>query len=76
MPIYEYQCIDCGKKFDALRLMSQADVPIECEKCASLNTARKVTVAYGHSSGRVVAGDGGGSGCGGCSGGSCGSCSP
>ena len=73
MPIYEYQCIDCGKKFEDLRSMSQADSPIECEKCGSMNTARKVTAAFGHSGGRAVAG-GGGSGCGGCSGGSCGSC--
>lgn len=25
MPIYEYRCQSCGKKFDALRLFSQAD---------------------------------------------------
>jgi len=74
MPIYEYQCLDCGKKFDALRAMSQADAPIACEKCESMNTARKISAAYAHSGGRVVAG-GGGSSCGGCSGGSCSTCS-
>ncbi len=73
MPIYEYQCLDCGKKFDALRTMSQADSPIDCQTCDSPNTARKVTAAVGHSAGRRLAG-GGNSGCGGCSGGNCGSC--
>ena len=73
MPIYEYQCLDCGKKFEALRSMSQSDDPIGCEKCESMNTSRKVTAAFGHSGGRVVAGGGGG--CGNCSGGACGSCS-
>ena len=74
MPIYEYQCKDCEQCFEALRTMSQADTPIECEKCESMNTARKVSAAFGHSGGRVVAGGASSSGCGGCSGGSCSSC--
>lgn len=74
MPIYEYQCYDCGERFDALRTMSQADAPIHCEYCDSMRTSRQVSAAYAHSSGRVVAGSGNGSGCGSCSGGTCASC--
>jgi putative FmdB family regulatory protein len=77
MPIYEYQCGDCGVKFDALRSMSQADAPIACEGCSGNNTKRKVSAAFAHSSGgngsRIVAG--GGSGCGSCSARSCSTCS-
>lgn len=74
MPIYEYQCIKCGKIFDALRTMSQADEPIPCQQCMSTKTRRKVSAAFAHSGGRVVAGGGNRSVCGSCSGGSCRSC--
>ncbi|TFG46937.1 MAG: zinc ribbon domain-containing protein, partial [Dehalococcoidia bacterium] len=30
MPIYEYRCMDCRKKFDLLRPMSQSTEPTEC----------------------------------------------
>ncbi len=74
MPIYEYQCKQCHTRFDALRAMSQADAPIACQKCESMDTNRQISAAYAHSGGRVVAGGGNSSGCGGCQGGSCSSC--
>ena len=78
MPIYEYQCADCGERFDALRSMSQADDPISCEQCDSMDTTRKVSAAFAHSVGgngsRVVAGGGNGRGCGSCSAKSCSTC--
>ena len=78
MPIYEYQCVDCGERFDALRSMSMADAPISCENCDSMRTTRKVSAAFAHSSGgngsRLVAGGGNGSGCGSCSAKSCSTC--
>jgi putative FmdB family regulatory protein len=78
MPIYEYQCGDCGIKFDALRAISQADDPIACEHCNGTNTMRKVSAAFAHSSGsngsRIIAGGGNNSSCSGCSGGSCSTC--
>ncbi len=33
MPIYEYRCMDCRKKFDLLRPMSQSMEPAECPTC-------------------------------------------
>ncbi len=72
MPIYEYICDDCGKKFDMLRTMSKADVPAECENCHSYQTHRKISVCYSQSEGRSISV--GNSGCGSCSGRSCSSC--
>ncbi|HBX68366.1 MAG TPA: zinc ribbon domain-containing protein [Chloroflexi bacterium] len=75
MPIYEYLCSDCDTRFEALRSMSKADAPIACQKCDGENTIRKVSAAFAHSGGRVVAGSASSSGgCGNCAGGSCGSC--
>jgi putative FmdB family regulatory protein len=73
MPLYEYVCQDCGHKFELLRLMKDADSPAECLSCKSENIKRKLALFNAQSSGRVVAGNGGG-GCGSCSGGSCASC--
>jgi putative FmdB family regulatory protein len=74
MPIYEYLCLDCGKEFDALRSMSQADEPIRCERCQGERATRKISVFFAQSGGKVVAGGGNGGGCASCSGGSCASC--
>ena len=73
MPIYEYICHKCHRKFDALRSMKEADSPIECSHCQGHNTTRSISVFFAQSSGQVVAG-GNGSGCGGCSSSSCAGC--
>jgi len=73
MPLYEYQCKDCGHRFDALRPIKDADKPIVCQKCTSDHTERQISVFFAQSGGRVVAGGNGG-GCAGCAGGSCSSC--
>jgi putative FmdB family regulatory protein len=56
MPIYEYVCLDCHKKFDALRSMSEADAAIRCKNCQSEHTSRAISLFAAHSGGRVVAG--------------------
>jgi len=38
MPIYEYRCKDCGKKFEVL--VYSSDSKIICEKCGSENAER------------------------------------
>ncbi len=73
MPLYEYQCKDCGFLFDALRPIKDADKLIACKQCESEHTERQISVFFAQSGGRVVAGNNGG-GCAGCSGGSCASC--
>ncbi len=74
MPVYEYYCKKCDKKFEALRPMSKADAPIECEYCHSKHTSRQVSTFAAHSGGKAISGAGGGGGCAGCGGGSCSTC--
>ncbi|HAH96864.1 MAG TPA: FmdB family transcriptional regulator [Firmicutes bacterium] len=65
MPLYEFICASCGKKFEELcRTSEQTDV--RCPACGSEKAARQLS---------AFACKGGGSSCGGsCSGGSCSSC--
>ncbi len=72
MPIYEYECEKCGKKFDALRSMKDADAPIACKNCQSNSTHRKLSKCYSHSDTGSSSSSGGG--CAGCSSGSCSTC--
>ncbi len=73
MPIYEYQCDECGASFEVMQKMSD-DPLTECEKCGG--TLRKVlhpvaihfkgsgfyTTDYGKGSGRRTGGKDAGSG--------------
>ena len=79
MPIYEYICSDCGKKFEAIRTMKDSDIQIGCKYCESSNTHRAISVCFAHGAGASMDNYSSspvatGGGCGGCSGGSCGSC--
>ncbi|MBN1811787.1 MAG: zinc ribbon domain-containing protein [Anaerolineae bacterium] len=76
MPIYEYQCADCGAKFGKLRPMSQADSPAACLQCGSGRTSRVLSLfsamskgSNGHS--HTVAG---GSSCASCAAHNCATC--
>jgi putative FmdB family regulatory protein len=71
VPVYEYVCLDCRERFDALRPIAQADIPIACRGCGSENSSRTLSVFYAQSGGRAVAGTHGGCCCGG---GHCASC--
>ncbi len=72
MPIYEYLCLDCNEKFERLRVMNEADNPIQCENCHSQNTSRAISVFFAASGGKIVAGKS--SGCANCSTSSCATC--
>ena len=72
MAIYEYACLDCGEKFEALRSMNDADTPIACIQCESEHTSRQLTVFFAQSGGHEVAG--GNSACTTCSSNSCATC--
>lgn len=76
MAIYEYECQDCGTAFEARRPMKDADAPIACPGCGSLESQRGLSLFFSPRSG---GGSGGSrtsssSGCGSCSGHSCASC--
>jgi putative FmdB family regulatory protein len=73
MPIYEYLCQDCGQKFDTMRPFIEADNPVDCEKCKSMNTKRTLSLFYARNERGSVSGIS--SGCNNCKSGSCNGCS-
>ena len=54
MPLYEYACLDCRTQFDALRSFKDADAPIACPDCESLETSRMLSLFFAHSDGRAI----------------------
>jgi len=54
MPLYEYACLDCRTKFDALRSIKDADAPIACPHCEGLQTSRLLSLFNAHSDGRTI----------------------
>jgi putative FmdB family regulatory protein len=82
MPIYEYNCADCGITFEKLRPMSQADAHADCSQCGSAETSRAISLFSAISKSRHGGGNGGsrsisgaGGGCASCSSNSCATCS-
>jgi putative FmdB family regulatory protein len=71
MPIYEYACMNCGSKFELMRAMKDADVPVTCGQCQGEHTVRLLSLFNAQSGGRVVAGS---SGCASCSSNACATC--
>ena len=41
MPLYEYHCRKCGKNFELLRRMQDADTGLECPACRSAKVERQ-----------------------------------
>ncbi len=72
MPIYEYVCENCAKKFELLRSFSEADKAADCPVCHSAQTHRAVSKCFSKSDGMTVSSGSGG--CHSCAGGSCASC--
>ncbi|QJA05956.1 zinc ribbon domain-containing protein [Thermosulfurimonas marina] len=72
MPIYEFECEDCGETFEELVFGSAEGV--KCRKCGS-DRVRRLMSAFGFKSGsRFVSSSGPAGGCSGCAGGTCSSC--
>lgn len=44
MPIYEYTCQSCNKKFDQLVRTMSSDAKVKCPECGSPKTARALSV--------------------------------
>ena len=61
MPIYEFACSECGESFEKMSSMSARDQKVECPKCGSKKTGRKLSVvAVGNGGSPAVATGGGG----------------
>lgn len=43
MPMYEYRCQECGKLYEQLRRMSEADTNLQCPACGSPKVERQVS---------------------------------
>ncbi len=74
MPIYEYNCRNCGDDFECI--VFRTDEPVECPKCGDKHPKKKMS-SFGFSVGHTFksSSSGGGSGCSGCSSSNCSSCS-
>ncbi|MGE4357102.1 MAG: zinc ribbon domain-containing protein [Candidatus Omnitrophota bacterium] len=44
MPLYEYECLDCGEKFTLLVRNSEEEKSIICQKCKSKNIKKLFSV--------------------------------
>ena len=44
MPIYEFECLSCGQRFDRLQKMSDPD-PTDCPSCGAAQVKRALTAA-------------------------------
>jgi putative FmdB family regulatory protein len=73
MPLFDFICNACGRKFEALVLGK--DKP-SCPHCQSIDLAKQMsTFAFKSGGGGETGGSSSsGSGCSGCAGGSCSSC--
>lgn len=49
MPIYEYECTECGEKFELLRKLTDKDSEIKCPKC-NKTAAKRVLSLFATSS--------------------------
>lgn len=77
MPLYEYCCDDCERKFEVLRSFSQADEPVSCIECHGSHTRRAISLFFASSKGGEVGESTrslGGSGCASCAATSCATC--
>ncbi|MFC1938889.1 zinc ribbon domain-containing protein [Chloroflexota bacterium] len=43
VPIYEYQCVKCGERFELLRRINDKDSEIKCPKCGKLAANRMLS---------------------------------
>ena len=43
MPLYEYKCRTCGKSFEMLRRMQDADRDLKCPDCESMEVERQIS---------------------------------
>ena len=45
MPIYEYRCKACEKRFELLRAFGQKDADATCPTCGGVETRRELSVS-------------------------------
>lgn len=63
MPIYEYQCQNCGEEFDMLRSVNDNDRDVECPYCHALRAERQTSLTSTSDVLKTFSGNSGGRGC-------------
>jgi len=53
VPIYEYECLECGEKFELRRAIADSDSEVKCPKCGDEHP-RKVFSAFGIASSNQI----------------------
>jgi len=69
MPIYTYECKDCGEKFDLLIGVTSEKTELKCRKCSSKNIQKTISSFSVGNSGNKLGSSGSS-----CSTGSCPTC--
>jgi putative FmdB family regulatory protein len=73
MPIFDYQCAECGQKYDVFHKGKEIEEDIVCPKCGSKKYAKRMSVPAAPQMAGPSFGDAGPSPCESCSAnGSCG----
>ena len=62
MPIYEYECAKCGRRFEKLVIGSRGSENVHCDVCGDSNVNRVMSTFSAKSSNAGIGG-GGGSSC-------------
>ena len=44
MPIYEYDCQDCGASFDKLVFLTSQPKPVVCPECSSRQVSKRLSL--------------------------------
>lgn len=71
MPIYEFECRKCGKRFEKLCAMSADTDEIECPECGRRGVKKLISGFFAHTG---ASGSSSSSSCGGCRKSSCAGC--
>ncbi|MCL6477245.1 MAG: zinc ribbon domain-containing protein [Peptococcaceae bacterium] len=74
MPIYEFKCQSCGRRFEKLCSLGETGETLPCPQCGTTGPRRVMSGFAAKSSGQDGFSGSGGSGCGGCTSTNCGSC--
>ena len=64
MPLYKYECTDCGNTFEKMVRFSEADQAQACPACKSLDTRKKISAFASFGGLSSEGGGSSGSGCG------------
>ncbi len=54
MPIYEYDCQDCGARFDKLVFLTSQPKPVVCPECSSGQVSKRLSLIAPSGGGKTL----------------------